>query len=93
MRFLVVFLLWLSTIAASYPAGSHVVHDKRDADPVGMQRVSRAPKDELLPVQIKLKQQNLEHGARFVQDISDPDSPNFGKMNSYSSHATYLHTG
>ncbi|KAH6868439.1 peptidase S8/S53 domain-containing protein [Alternaria rosae] len=44
-----------------------------------MQRISRAPNDVLLAVRIELKQQNLEHGARFVQDISDPTSPNFGK--------------
>ena len=79
MRFWVFILLVLSTLAASYPTGSYVVHGKRDADPVGMQRVSRAPKDVPLAVQIMLKQQNLEHGARFLQDVSDPDSPNFGK--------------
>lgn len=93
MRFLVLILLVLSTIAASYPTGLYVVHKKRDADPIGMQRISRAPKDVLLPVRIELKQQNLEHGARFVQDISDPTSPNFGEIDLYSSHAIYLHTG
>ena len=93
MRFWVLILLVLSTFAASYPTGSYVVHGKRDADPVGMQRVSRAPKDVPLAVQIMLKQQNLEHGARFLQDVSDPDSPNFGKIDLYSSHAIYLHTG
>jgi len=93
MRFWVLILLVLSTFAASYPTGSYVVHGKRDADPVGMQRVWRAPKDVPLAVQIMLKQQNLEHGARFLQDVSDPDSPNFGKIDLYSLHAIYLHTG
>ncbi|EOA86025.1 uncharacterized protein SETTUDRAFT_177490 [Exserohilum turcica Et28A] len=35
--------------------------------------------DVVLPVRIGLKERNLEHGDRFLDDISDPDSPNFGK--------------
>jgi tripeptidyl-peptidase-1 len=40
---------------------------------------SRASKDAILPVRIGLNQRNLEHSERFLEDISDPDSPNFGK--------------
>lgn len=42
-------------------------------------RSSRAPRDAILPVRIGLAQRNLEHSDRFLEDISDPDSPNFGE--------------
>jgi tripeptidyl-peptidase-1 len=56
-----------------------VVHEKRNALPVAWTKHSRAPKDTILPVRIGLTQRNLEHSDRFLDDISDPESPNFGK--------------
>jgi len=71
-------VLALNGLAISKPLGTHVVHEKRDALPIAWTKRSRAPRDAVLPVRIGLKQRNLEHGDRFLYDISDPDSPNFG---------------
>jgi hypothetical protein len=81
MRVSSLLYLSLSGLVVSSPLGSHVLHEKRDAAPVAWTKYSRAPKDTVLPVRIGLTQRNLEHSDRFLDDISDPDSPNFG-MNS-----------
>jgi hypothetical protein len=80
MRVSDLLLLGLSSLAAGSPLGSHVVHEKRNALPVAWTKHSRAPKDTILPVRIGLTQRNLEHSDRFLDDISDPESPNFGKQ-------------
>jgi tripeptidyl-peptidase-1 len=72
-------ILSLSGLATSSPSTTHVVHEKRNASPVAWKKHSRAPRDVVLPVRIGLNQRNLEHADRFLEDISDPDSPNFGK--------------
>lgn len=74
-------LLGLSGVGSSTPLGSHAVHEKRYAAPIAWNKHSRAPKDTMLPVRIGLTQRNLEHSDRFLDDISDPDSPNFGELN------------
>ncbi|KAH7092125.1 peptidase S8/S53 domain-containing protein [Paraphoma chrysanthemicola] len=79
MRCSKLLLLSLGGLAIGSPLGSHIVHEKRYASPVTWTRTSRAPKDAILPVRIGLHQRNLEHSDRFLADISDPDSPNFGK--------------
>ena len=78
MRVSSLLYLCLSGLVVSSPLGSHVLHEKRDAAPVAWTKHSRAPKDTGLPVRIGLTQRNLEHSDRFLDDISDPDSPNFG---------------
>lgn len=82
MRVSDLLLLSLTSLAAGSPLGSHVVHEKRNALPVAWTKHSRAPKDTVLPVRIGLTQRNLEHADRFLDDISDPESPNFGKPSS-----------
>lgn len=72
-------LLSLSSIATSSPFASHTVHEKRDALPVAWTKHSRASKDAILPVRIGLSQRNLEHADKYLEDVSDPDSPNFGR--------------
>jgi tripeptidyl-peptidase-1 len=71
-------LFGLSGLAASSPLGTHVVHEKRRVVPMAWTKHSRALGHEVLPVRIGLKQRNLEHSDRFLEDISDPDSPHFG---------------
>jgi hypothetical protein len=46
--------------------------------PIAWTKHSRASKSAVLPVRIGLNQRNLEHSDRFLDDISNPDSPNFG---------------
>jgi hypothetical protein len=79
MRFSGWLLFGLNGLAASSPLTTHSVHEKRDALPVAWTKHSRAARDAVLPVRIGLKQRNLEHADRFLEDVSDPDSPNFGK--------------
>lgn len=79
MRVSDLLLLGFSSFAVSSPLGSHVLHEKRDALPVAWTKHSRAPRDTVLPVRIGLTERNLEHSDRFLDDISDPESPNFGK--------------
>lgn len=72
-------LFSLIGLGTSSRLDSHVVHEKRDALPVAWTKHSRAPRDEILPVRIGLNQRNLEHSDKFLEDISDPASPNFGE--------------
>lgn len=71
--------LSLATLATSSPLSTHVTHEKRQAVPIAWTKHTRAPKDAILPARIGLNQRNLEHSDRFLHDISDPDSPNFGE--------------
>ena len=80
MRFFTWLLFGLGTCAASSPSSSstHTVHEKRVGPSDAWAQETRAEQDVILPIRIALKQQNLENGDRFLLDISDPDSPNFG---------------
>lgn len=69
----------LASIAAALPSTSFVVHEKREGDPVAWTKQNAAPKDQVLPIRIGLKQQNLQNLYQYVMDVADPDSPNFGK--------------
>jgi tripeptidyl-peptidase-1 len=79
MHFSSLLLLGLSGLSTSSPLTTHTVHEKRHALPVAWNRHSRAPKDAVLPVRIGLNQRNLQHADRFLEDVADPDSPNFGE--------------
>lgn len=79
MRVSDLLFLGLGSVVVGSPLGSHVLHEKRDALPVAWTKHSRAPKDTILPVRIGLTQRNLEHSDRYLDDISDPESSNFGK--------------
>lgn len=63
--------------SSRYP--SHVLHEKRDGEPHQWGKRDRAAAHEALPIRIGLRQRNLEHAERFISEISDPRSPNFGK--------------
>ncbi|KAK1094542.1 hypothetical protein LTR48_000091 [Friedmanniomyces endolithicus] len=66
--------------ASALPSAEpHVLHEKRDGLPVAWRHHSRAERSTVLPVRIGLKQRNLEHGSRYIADVADPKSPNFGK--------------
>ncbi|KAK5118876.1 hypothetical protein LTR62_000086 [Meristemomyces frigidus] len=69
----------LAGLATALPSPEpHVVHEKRDGV-LSWTKHSRAERSTILPVRIGLKQRNLEHGDRWLADISDPKSPNFGQ--------------
>jgi len=81
MLFLSTALLALTSSVFAIPTSSpHVTHEKRNDGPYSLwARHSRAQGHEVLPVRIGLKQRNLEHAERFIQEVSDPSSPHFGK--------------
>jgi tripeptidyl-peptidase-1 len=58
---------------------NHVLHEKRNGEPHQWAKHARAAAHEELPIRIGLRQRNLEHAERFILDVSDPDSLNFGK--------------
>lgn len=60
---------------------SHVIHEARDPASVSSRWVQkgRVAPDALLPVRVGLTQSNLDRGEEMLLDVSDPDSPNYGK--------------
>jgi hypothetical protein len=73
-------LFSLSGFALGSPLSTHAVHEKRHALPLAWTKHSRAPRSAVLPVRIGLNQRNLEYADRFLEDVSNPDSLNFGKI-------------
>ena len=74
------------TAAAPAPGAAaepHVLHEKRDGAPIAWKKYGRAAGHERIPVRIALKQRNLEHADRFLDQISHPDSPNYGQCLSW----------
>lgn len=69
----------LATGSFAIPASRHVVHEERYVIPPGWSRQARLPQDTLLPVKIGLTQSNLDKAYDVLSDVSDPDSPNYGK--------------
>ena len=70
----------LSCTAAPAPVSSkHILHEKRNGEPHQWRKRSRADKDYLLPIRIGLRQQNLENADKYIYDVADPKSPNFGE--------------
>lgn len=57
----------------------HILHEKRHGEPLDWKRDSRAHGEHVLPVRIGLRQRNLEHAERFLSDVADPESGNFGR--------------
>ena len=82
-------------------ADPHVLHEKRNGDPIAWRKYARAVGHERVPVRVALKQRNLEHADRFVDEISHPHSPRYGQSrlcNSYLAmespyRLTYISTG
>jgi tripeptidyl-peptidase-1 len=56
-----------------------VVHEKRDGNLHQWEKRSRAAPHYVLPIKIGLRQRNLENAEKYIYDIADPSSPNFGK--------------
>ena len=65
---------------AAEPNPKYVLHEKRNGEPHQWTRRSRAHPDEILPVRIGLVQSNLHKAEEYMLDVSDPRSPNFGRL-------------
>ncbi|KAL1890641.1 hypothetical protein Sste5346_008157 [Sporothrix stenoceras] len=58
----------------------HVVHETRAvANTHTWKKAARMHQDSILPVRIGLTQKNLHRAEEFMNDVSHPDSPNYGR--------------
>ena len=74
---------WLTFAAASLAANGplpdhYVLHERRDA-PSKMVKHDRLGPDKLLQMRIGLRQNNLDKAYTWLMNVSDPDSPHFGR--------------
>ncbi|KAI1177804.1 peptidase S8/S53 domain-containing protein [Nemania sp. FL0916] len=67
-----------TSLAAPSPSKGHVLHEKRDGKPHLWEKRDRAARSQVLPIRIGLRQRNLENAERYIYEVSDPHSPNFG---------------
>lgn len=82
MHLILLAVLFLSVGVFATPASSsnyHVVHERRGHLPASWTNRSRIPGDSFLPMKIALTQSNLHKANDFLNDVSHPDSANFGK--------------
>ncbi|KAI0675267.1 subtilisin-like protein [Trametes maxima] len=56
-----------------------ILHEHRRSAPTGWSLYRRADPDSILPLSIALVQSNIENLEGYLLDVSDPDSPNYGK--------------
>lgn len=75
----VVLSVCATAFAAPSPRSTHVVHERRAAEPVGWAKSRRLEAEKVLPLRIGLKQQNLDGLDDLLMFISHPDSPNYGQ--------------
>lgn len=67
-----------SVIAAPSPT-THILHEKRDAVPFGWERHDTLSSNDVLPMRVALKQNNLDKAEEYLMDVSHPSSPNYGQ--------------
>lgn len=60
------------------PTSRHILHERRLPDKL-WKRQHKLPSDTVVPMRIGLAQQNLHLASTFLNDMSDPDSLNYGK--------------
>ena len=84
MRFLQLLAIAGSVCLAAPSLGQskHVVHEKRESRPHQWMKRDRAAGDYVLPIRIALRQKNLENAEKYIYDVSDPTSPNYGSSSS-----------
>ena len=76
-------LLVLATcsIALAVPSqrANHVVHERRTVKPVGWVKSHKADADDIIPLRIGMKQQNLHMLEDLIMDVAHPNSPAYGQ--------------
>lgn len=70
------FILTCSAVPTT--SSKHVLHEKRDGHPHAWHKRHRAIADQVMPIRIALRERNLENAERYIHDVADPRSPNFG---------------
>lgn len=81
MHFSAVLALAATALALPSPSvpATHRLHEKRDFLSAEWIRGKEVPHDALLPVRIGMSQQNLDRGHDLLMEVSDPESPKYGK--------------
>ena len=69
----------LSAVSGRPTSGSHVLFKKRSSSSSRWQKQDKAASDEVIPMTIALAQADINLGAHYLEDISNPKSANFGK--------------
>ena len=72
-------LLAFGVTAVPAPAGTHILHEKREAAPQQWKKRSRVEPSVVLPVRIGLTQSNLDKGASLLDELSMPASQKYGQ--------------
>ena len=67
------------TLAAPSQRANHVIHERRTAGPIGWVKSHRARADDVIPLRIGMKQQNLHVLEDLLMDVAHPDSPTYGQ--------------
>lgn len=67
------------TSALASPTGNYVIHEKRTGLPSKWSKREQVDRGAVLPLRIALSQRNIDRGYEFLEDVSHPDSPNYGK--------------
>lgn len=57
------------TATAAPTSTSHVVHEKRQSEPLNWVKFSRVDPSTVLPVRIGLTQSNLDNGPRLLDEV------------------------
>ncbi|GAP88031.1 putative subtilisin-like protein [Rosellinia necatrix] len=68
----------IPSLAAPSPT-RHVLHEKRAGELHLWEKRDRATPSQVLPIRIGLRQRNIENAERYIHEVADPTSPNFGK--------------
>ncbi|KAI9714044.1 MAG: hypothetical protein M1820_000774 [Bogoriella megaspora] len=71
--------LLLAAGAIASPLTSHVTHESRRHVPSGWTKRSQLQRNAVLPMRIALTQSNLDRTYEYLNDVSHPSSPNYGK--------------
>ncbi|KAF8265229.1 subtilisin-like protein [Lactarius quietus] len=77
MRRLLQVLAICSTVLATRV--NHVLHERRTFEPFGWKKSHRADQDDIIPLRIGMKQQNLHMLEDLLMDVAHPDSPAYGQ--------------
>lgn len=66
-------------LAAPSQRANHVIHERRTVGPIGWVKSRRAHADDIIPLRIGMKQQNLHMLEDLLMEVAHPDSPTYGQ--------------
>lgn len=82
MKYCFLALSWAALVSAmpALAPNSYAIHEKREfTDANWIQRDVDLDRRLVFPMSIGLTQRNLDESHGFLMDVSDPESPNYGK--------------